>query len=161
MQFCIKSTSINVWVKYIVWLAELNSHDHFWDSSQNTIQHYIKSTVITDKSNIFLGVNMLLFNPPNSTVRGANMGPIWGRQDPGGPHVGPINFAIWVVRSLQMSLQMFECVVLTHFRDWCLDKCRWSSPCEYHMMPIKMDRGNGLVSSGNRPSPDHKFYEAV
>ena len=23
------------------------------------------------------------------------MGPIWGRQDPGGPHVGPINFTIW------------------------------------------------------------------
>ena len=23
------------------------------------------------------------------------MGPIWGRQDPGGPHVGPVNFAIW------------------------------------------------------------------
>ena len=23
------------------------------------------------------------------------MGPIWGRQDPGGPHVGPLNFAIW------------------------------------------------------------------
>ena len=22
-------------------------------------------------------------------------GPIWGRQDPGGPHVGPMNFAIW------------------------------------------------------------------
>ena len=26
---------------------------------------------------------------------GANMGPIWGRQDPGRPHVGPMNFAIW------------------------------------------------------------------
>ena len=25
------------------------------------------------------------------------MGPIWGRQDPGGPHVGPMNFAIWDV----------------------------------------------------------------
>ena len=25
------------------------------------------------------------------------MGPIWGRQDPGGPHVGPMNFAIWAV----------------------------------------------------------------
>ena len=25
------------------------------------------------------------------------MGPIWGRQVPGGPHVGPMNFAIWVV----------------------------------------------------------------
>ena len=27
---------------------------------------------------------------------GANMGPIWDRQGPGGPHVGPINCAIWV-----------------------------------------------------------------
>ena len=25
-----------------------------------------------------------------------DMGPIWGRQDPDGPHVGPMNFAIWV-----------------------------------------------------------------
>ena len=33
---------------------------------------------------------------PDSKVHGANMGPIWGRQDPGGPHVGPMNFAIWV-----------------------------------------------------------------
>ena len=23
------------------------------------------------------------------------MGPIWGRQDPGGPHDGPMNYAIW------------------------------------------------------------------
>ena len=23
------------------------------------------------------------------------MGPIWGRRDPDGPHVGPMNFAIW------------------------------------------------------------------
>ena len=23
------------------------------------------------------------------------MGPIWGRQDLGGPHAGPMNFAIW------------------------------------------------------------------
>ena len=32
---------------------------------------------------------------PNSKVHGANMGPIWGRQDTGGPHVGPMNDAIW------------------------------------------------------------------
>ena len=32
----------------------------------------------------------------NSKVHVANMGPIWGRQDPDGPHVGPMNFAIWV-----------------------------------------------------------------
>ena len=29
---------------------------------------------------------------PDSKVHGDNMGPIWGRQDPGGPHVGPMNF---------------------------------------------------------------------
>ena len=27
------------------------------------------------------------------------MGPIWGRQDPGGPHVAPMNFAIWELSS--------------------------------------------------------------
>ena len=31
----------------------------------------------------------------DSKVNGANIGPNWGRQDPGGPHVGPMNFAIW------------------------------------------------------------------
>ena len=31
----------------------------------------------------------------DSKVHGANMAPIWGRQDPGGPHVGPMNFVIW------------------------------------------------------------------
>ena len=40
---------------------------------------------------------------PDIKVHGANMGPIWGRQDPGGPHVGPTNFAIWVVRSFDVS----------------------------------------------------------
>ena len=32
---------------------------------------------------------------PDSKVHGTNMGSIWGRQDLGGPHVGPMNFAIW------------------------------------------------------------------
>ena len=35
-------------------------------------------------------------NYPDSKVHGANMGPIWGQQDPGGPHVGPMKFAFWV-----------------------------------------------------------------
>ena len=30
-------------------------------------------------------------------VHGANMGPIWGQQDPDWPHVGLMNFAIWVI----------------------------------------------------------------
>ena len=32
---------------------------------------------------------------PDSKVHGADMGPIWGRKDPGGPHVGPMNCVIW------------------------------------------------------------------
>ena len=32
---------------------------------------------------------------PDSKVHGANMGPTWGRQDPGGPQIGPMNFGIW------------------------------------------------------------------
>ena len=31
-----------------------------------------------------------------SKVHGADMGPIWRQQDPVGPHVGPMNFAILV-----------------------------------------------------------------
>ena len=38
---------------------------------------------------------------PDSKVHGAIMGPIWGQQDPGGPHVGPMNFVIWV--NIKMS----------------------------------------------------------
>ena len=39
----------------------------------------------------------LIVSVPDSKVQGANMGPIWGRQDPGGSHVGPMNFAVWGV----------------------------------------------------------------
>ena len=40
---------------------------------------------------------MLIQAHPDSKVHGADMGPIWGRQDPDGPHVGPMTFAIWAV----------------------------------------------------------------
>ena len=39
--------------------------------------------------------NIYLYTHPDSKVHEANMGPIWGRQDPGEPHVDPMNFAIW------------------------------------------------------------------
>ena len=40
---------------------------------------------------------LLMHNYPDSKVVGANIGPIWGRQDPGGFHVGPMKFAIGVI----------------------------------------------------------------
>ena len=37
----------------------------------------------------------ICINNTNSKVHGAYMRPTWGRQDPGGPHVGPMILAIW------------------------------------------------------------------
>ena len=44
---------------------------------------------------------------PDSKVRGANMGPIWGRQDPGGPHVGRSNLAIWKDTFTTVEIQIW------------------------------------------------------
>ena len=41
-----------------------------------------------------VGLPLTLDIVHDNKVPGANMGPFWGRQDPGGPHVGPLNFAI-------------------------------------------------------------------
>ena len=43
---------------------------------------------------------------PDIKVYGAYMGPTWGRQDPGGPHVGPMNLAFWDV--FKVSAYMLE-----------------------------------------------------
>ena len=40
---------------------------------------------------------------PNSKVHGAYMGPTWGRQDPGGPHVGPMKLAIRDVNTMRLG----------------------------------------------------------
>ena len=34
---------------------------------------------------------------PDGKVHGANMGPTWILSSPGGPHIGPMNLAIWDV----------------------------------------------------------------
>ena len=55
-----------------------------------------------------------LGNFPNSNVHGANMGPTWGRQNPGGSHVGPMNFAIWAMFATDASTRYKPCVY------WCI-----------------------------------------
>ena len=45
-----------------------------------------------------------------------NMGSIRGRQDPGGPHVGPMNLAIWNMeeRLYEIMVQhIFQCIIYT------------------------------------------------
>ena len=46
---------------------------------------------------------------PDSKVHGANMGPSWGRQDLGGPHVGPMNFAIMDTNSVIRCCAIRSC----------------------------------------------------
>ena len=53
---------------------------------------------------------------PDSNVDGDNMGSIWGRQDPGGPHIGPVNFAIWVVL-YGVSSEVFDYSTIAKFAD--------------------------------------------
>ena len=45
---------------------------------------------------------------PDSKVHEANMGPIWGRQDAGGPHVGPVNFPIWGLYIVALFVYIVE-----------------------------------------------------
>ena len=64
----------------------------------------------------------------NKQVHGANMEPIWDRQDLGGPHVGPMSLAIWVELrcvlqwsgNLQVNLLIFFIQIINiftvHFR---------------------------------------------
>ena len=40
-------------------------------------------------------------------VYGVNMGPTWGRQDPDGPHIGPMNFALCVAITKQSAKKSY------------------------------------------------------
>ena len=42
------------------------------------------------------GRHAITYAYPDSKIHGANVGTTWGRQDPGGPHVGHTNLAIWI-----------------------------------------------------------------
>ena len=60
---------------------------------------------------------------PDSKGHGANMGPIWGRQDPGGPHVGPMNFAIWVGLGPSLKSRWDRSVISQSIKP---DELHWS-----------------------------------
>ena len=54
---------------------------------------------------------------PDSKIHRGNMGPTWGRQDPGGTHVGPMNFAIWEVFPIKL-LKVLENVLFYMLTHW-------------------------------------------
>ena len=52
-------------------------------------------------------------NFPDSKGQGPTWGPIWGGQDPGGPHVSPMNLAIWVTTVAANNLATQDVTVAT------------------------------------------------
>ena len=80
---------------------------------------------------------------PDSNVHGANMGPIWVQQDPGGPHVGPMNLAIWepvpsvITKLVLCRLSIFSVYpnITNHSKPACIFRglfCRYSMVPEVH-----------------------------
>ena len=60
------------------------------------VHEYVFNLMLIIHGNWKAWVNSASCHHPDSKVHEANMGPIWGRQDPDGPHVGPMIFAIWL-----------------------------------------------------------------
>ena len=56
-------------------------------------------------------------------------GAIWGRQDPGGPHVGPVNFTIWVY--MWLSVKRAYPRKLTFTKRPCVFTCAWNIVFEH------------------------------
>ena len=67
---------------------------------------------------------------PDSKVYGPNMGPTSGRQGPGGPHVGPMDLAIWDIMKYVVDVSLMSVIywnslwwVIKHQAElWCLPK---------------------------------------
>ena len=71
---------------------------------------------------------------PDSKVHGANIGPIWGRQDPGGPHVTPINFAFWDIAynvTVNVSQEIWELTLTKDTPYLALTGKLWGVFCEH------------------------------
>ena len=87
----------------------------------------------------------------HSKVHGTNMGPIWGRQDPGGPHDGSMNLAIWEVlwRRVIVTQQKYGCSNLIHYAQHFYIRTQ-----KYDLMMVTINRispcqGNHLRSWAN------------
>ena len=79
---------------------------------------------------------------PHSKVRGANMGPIWGRQGPGGPHVGPKNLAIWELQLNSLAPGKFEWYFRYVIFQGILVIGGWASSCEIALVWTSVDFAN-------------------
>ena len=89
----LKLKHVNKGVTSITWILKIR------------YPHWTKRTT-TKPYTYFMRFGLICFVlvTPDGKVHGANMGPIWDQQDPGGPHVVHINFTIWDVISLLVDV---------------------------------------------------------
>ena len=88
--------------KWAIDFVQMKFYENWvWDALRTDILHYNSPLYIDDlmedAAGIILSTGSAGERHPDGKVHGANMGLIWGRQDPGGPHAGPMNFVIWAV----------------------------------------------------------------
>ena len=79
-------------------LFDIATFNTFSETDHQISQTFIRICISYQMINVYQLFELIQFRKhhiPDSVVHGADMGPIWGRQDPGGPYVGPMNFAIW------------------------------------------------------------------
>ena len=69
-----------------------------------------RSNFVLEKDTPYLTSEVIPVTHPDCKVHGANMGPTWGWQDPGGPHVGPMNLAIWALTGARALFQHNDCL---------------------------------------------------
>ena len=89
-----------------------------------TISVNSTSTISPGCTQMTLTESLAVDTVPDSKAHGANLGPVWVRQDPGRPHVGPMNLATCKA-------------IITRFRSWnnmgcavCFALCSYS----YHLI---------------------------
>ena len=99
-------------------------------------------------------------------LMGATMGPIWGRQDPGEPHVGPMNFAIWDTFNFYWFYAYFTTLtkLLMGFIRilWIIGNVRGPSARKRlvsHIWYLNFGDWDGTTKSGQ--PPDHKSLFAL
>ena len=104
---------INICPIIPIQVLNLHGFHRFWCWLSINIADMIKNVVCWYLNPLLMTVNHSVETPsmadpqwnmfPDSKVHGANMGPTWVLSSPGGPHVGPMNLAIWVVLKVQVK----------------------------------------------------------
>ena len=86
-------------------------------------------------------VVFLLRRYPDRKAPGANMWPTWGRQDPGGPHVGHVILAIgdlWnsTLHQRQSTFSLFNVIALWSATHECHSGSIWHCACHHWYLQI-------------------------